>query len=155
MGRSKAGAVGPSQALRCNGFEALDSPRPGGPPAGWTLATTSPGPLFRRNRDSDRAVSFQAGRLAMPLALPEPPGFLCPKGRVLYHYRGGYIMTPDYCIRNPRPESCEDCSLVSYGRDCRNRPIDGGEQTVQTPFEMMIDEAMNRVRCLWHGDKPN
>ncbi len=37
--------------------------------------------------------------------------------------------TTGYCLQ-PRPrknpwdcESCETCSLVSYGRDCRNNPV--------------------------------
>ena len=40
-----------------------------------------------------------------------------------------------YCVQ-PRDagESCETCSLVNYGRDCRNRPISelAGEKSGKT-----------------------
>jgi len=29
---------------------------------------------------------------------------------------------PDYCVQ-PGVRRCEECSLVSYGRDCFNNPI--------------------------------
>jgi len=37
-------------------------------------------------------------------------------------YREGYGM-PMYCVQNDG--DCETCSLVNYGRDCQNNPIEG------------------------------
>ncbi|MDA3940644.1 MAG: hypothetical protein PF693_15265 [Spirochaetia bacterium] len=31
---------------------------------------------------------------------------------------------PDYCTQNEG--DCQTCSLVNYGRDCQNNPIEGG-----------------------------
>ena len=35
-------------------------------------------------------------------------------------YRAGYI--PEYCTQNEG--DCQTCSLVNYGRDCRNEPLE-------------------------------
>jgi hypothetical protein len=43
--------------------------------------------------------------------------------------RGGRPWKPrPYCTQPRRPgEGCETCSLVNYGRDCQNNPIDRKE----------------------------
>ena len=35
---------------------------------------------------------------------------------------------PTYCTQNDG--DCKTCSLVNYGRDCRNNPIGGGDRLV-------------------------
>lgn len=45
-------------------------------------------------------------------------GYLVSTGRSLLW---GVEMKPTYCVQNDG--KCEICSLVNYGRDCRNVPI--------------------------------
>lgn len=36
------------------------------------------------------------------------------------------MVKPDYCSR-PSVESCSECSLTSYGKDCMNQPVQESE----------------------------
>jgi hypothetical protein len=59
-------------------------------------------------------------------AFGDPDETRCEMGR---GYRGGFrwaTLGPRYCSRNFF--GCESCSLVNYGRDCRNNPVGEGGQ---------------------------
>ena len=48
-----------------------------------------------------------------------------------------------YCTQNDGV--CEDCSLVNYGRDCMNNPIEEPEQDTRTPEPVEIIKLSENI----------
>jgi hypothetical protein len=57
-------------------------------------------------------------------------------------------MKPDYCAR-PNIETCEECSLTNYRKDCMNNPIEGEDQ--EWPMKSLSQEYLrNLSECISH-----
>lgn len=54
----------------------------------------------------------------------------------------------EYCTQ-PRDEgqTCFDCSLCNYGRDCMNIPIEPDSETKDEKRRLMIKKAFDSLKC--------
>ena len=50
-------------------------------------------------------------------------------------------MEKDYCVQNDG--DCQSCSLVNYGRDCRNNPVE--EKIIEGQAEITGRELAGRM----------